>query len=293
MNRADATTAPCLTDEFEPITEIAVPLAGQQRHESALTLANALAEHWGLGVHIVHVRLPADPVDNDRLEEVRAAFRARHPQTEVSSTLLAAATVPEAVASAVPSTALIVMSSEHADRSGSSSTAEAILRSTGGPALLVGPHADYEDVAKPVIVALDGSPTAEGALDCAVAFSAALGQRLELVQVIDPATSAHVARLRSGGQQVSESGHVRAVAERLIADGHNVGWEVVHDTDPIRGLLAVEHRMGAGVIVVGSHGDSGLVRRMLGSTAMGLVAESSAPVLVMATGGRDEIEITG
>ena len=95
-------------------------------------------------MHIVHVRLPGDPVDNDRLEVVRSAFRARHPQIPIESTLVAGDAVAGALDSVVPSTALIVMSSDHADREGSASTAEEILRHVGVPALFVGPRADSE-----------------------------------------------------------------------------------------------------------------------------------------------------
>ncbi len=44
--------------------------------------------------------------------------------------------------------------------------------------------------------------------------------------------------------------------------------------------------------MVGSHGASGLPRRMLGSTAMGLVAGNTHPVLVVTTRALDEAELT-
>ena len=292
MNDSASTRAPNLIDEFISTSEIAVPLVARDRHEPALHVANDLAERWDLGVHIIHVRLPGDPVDNDQLEAIRSAFMARFPDTEISSTLVSGNDVAEAVSQAIPPTALTVMRSMHADGTGSASVAESILRATGVPAFVIGPKADVEDLSRPVVVALDGSPTAELALDAAVAFAAAIGQRVQLVQVIDPSTSAHVARLRAEGQRVAESGHLQSVAERLAAAGHNVGWEVMHETDVVRGLLSAVQHLGGGVVALGTHGDSGLARRMLGSTAMGLVAASPYPVLVVTTGGRDEVEIT-
>lgn len=292
MNRPSAMHAPHLSDEFLPTLEIIVPLAGKERHEPALTLAQRLAERWGIPVHIVHVQLQDDPVDGGRLEAARAAFRARYPQTGIKATLVAGDSVADAMTQVIPSSALIVMSSEHADEGEAGSVAEGILRSTGGPAVFLGPHADHEHIAGPVIVALDGSPTSEDALDCAVAFAEAMGERVQLVQVVDPATTQHVARLRADGQRVSESGHLQSVAARLVEAGHNAGWEVVHETDVVRGLIATARHCGSGVIAIGTHGDTGLARRMLGSTAMGLVAASTQPVLVVQTGGRDELEIS-
>lgn len=286
----DATTerAPCLMGEFEPTSEIAVPILARDRHDPALTVANDLAERWEIGVHIVHVRLPHDTVDNDRLEEVRAAFAGRHPETEIQSTLVSGESIPEALIPVIAPGALIVLKSEHAARGGSASVAEAILRTAAGPSLIIGPEASYEDLARPVLIALDGSPTSERALDTAVAFAESMDQRLVLVQVVTSATSAHVAKLRSEGQQVSESGHLRSVANRLNRAGHPVGWEVVHDEDSVSGILGAARQLKSGVIVLGTHGDSGLARRMLGSTAMGLVAKSSSPVLVVATAGGEE-----
>jgi len=292
MSEARIEQPPCLTGEFEPTSEITVPVLARDRHDPSLTLASELAARWGVGVHIVHVRLPDDPVDNDRLEEIRSAFRARHPNTEVASTLVAGESVPEAFAPVVAPRALTVMRSEHAARGGSASVAEGIMRLAGGPCLIIGADADHEHLDRPVVIALDGSPTAERALDTAVAFAESIDQRLVLVQVVTSATSAHVAKLRSEGQRVSESGHLRSIADRLADNGHQVGWEVVHADDAVTGILGAVRSLGAGVITLGTHGDSGLARRMLGSTAMGLVAEGSCPVLMATTGGHDELEIS-
>lgn len=292
MTHPSTTDAPCLIGEFDPVTEITVPIQARDRYERGLAVAAALAERWRLPVHIAHVRLSSDPVDNDRLEVVRSAFQARHPQIPTESTLVAGDAVPEALAPVVPRTALLVMSSDHADTDGTASIAEDILRDLGGVALLVGPRADSEHVIASVTVALDGSPTAERALPAGMAFAASLGTRAELVQVVNKATADHVARLREAGEQVSESGYVRSVADRLAAEGHNVGWEIVHDEDAVHGLLSSNERLGGGPIVIGTHGDTGLARRMLGSTAMGLVAGNNFPVLVVTTGGRDEPELS-
>lgn len=292
MTDPSTTDAPCLTDEFAPITEIAVPIRANRRYDRALAAAATLAERWNVPVHIVHVRVQNDPVDNDRLEVIRSAFHNQHPAIHAKSTLVSGEVIARALESVVPPTALIVMSSDHADRDGSSSTAEDILRHLGGLALIVGPHADSEHVIAPVTVALDGSPTAERALAAATAFAGSIGSRIELVQVVGQATSDHVARLRAQGQTVSESGYLHSVAERMTAEGHSVGWALVHDEDPVHGLLDANKNIGGGLIVIGTHGDTGLTRRMLGSTAMGLVADNNFPVLVVTTGGRDEAELS-
>ncbi len=286
-----AVTAPCLIDEFEQVTEIAVPIAGTERYERSLAVAALLASRWGVPVRIMHVRAESDAIDNERLEQIRAAFDHQHPEVVAGSTLVSGADVAETVEAVTPRSALVVMSSDHADRRATGSMAERIVRAVGA-ALIVGPDADSEHVIGPVTVALDGSPTAEGALDAAVAFARSLGQRVELVQVVDAATSAHVARLRESGERVSESGYLQSVVDRLSERGQTAGWEIVHHDDPVDGILGAARRHGGGPIVVGSHGSSGLARRMLGSTAMGLVAGNTHPVLVVATRQPDEAELT-
>ncbi len=221
MNETAANTAPCLISEFDQVTEIAVPIAGTERYERSLAVAAILASRWGVPVRIMHVRSEGDVVGNDRLEQIRTAFDHQHPEVVAGSTLVAGDDVAESVEAVTPPTALVVMSSDHADRRPIGSMAERILRVVG-VALIVGPDADSEHVLGPVTVALDGSPTAERALDAACSFARSFDQRLELVQVVDGATSAHVARLREAGEQVSESGYLRSVVKRL-ADARATG----------------------------------------------------------------------
>lgn len=291
MTEPITTKAPCLVGEFRPVTEIAVPVLGLDRYDRSLAVAARLAERWQIPVRVLHVRLPDDPVDNDRLEEVRSAFHAQHPQIPVETTLVAGDDIPAAVESIVEPTALVLMRSDHADRDLTPSTAERILRKVG-VGLIVGPDADSEHVFGPVTVALDGSPTAERALDAAIAFARSLDRPVHLVQVVDASTTAHVARLRDSGERVSESGYLQSVAERLEAEDVHVAWEIIHDEDPVAGVLSAVQRRGGGPVVLGSHGDSALGRRMLGSTAMGLVADNTYPVLVVSTARGAEPELT-
>ena len=241
-------------------------------------------------VRLLHIRLPDDPVDNDQLESIRAAFHGRHPQIPIESTLVSGEDVAAAVESIVGRSSFVLMRSDHVDREATPSIAERILRKVG-VAMIVGPSADADHVFGPVTIALDGSPTAERAIDVGMAFAQSIGRSVELVQVVDASTSAHVARLRAGGERVSESGYLMSVAERLEDEERHVSWEVIHAEDPVVGVSSVVERAGGGPIVLGSHGDSSLGRRLLGSTAMGLVAESRYPVLVVSTGNNGEPEL--
>ena len=55
---------------------------------------------------------------------------------------------------------------------------------------------------------------------------------------------------------------------------------IVEDMAPASGIVQTAREEGADLIVVGSHGRSGIARLMLGSVAARVVAESPLPVLV-------------
>ena len=55
---------------------------------------------------------------------------------------------------------------------------------------------------------------------------------------------------------------------------------MVENTAPAAGIVQVATEEGADLIVVGSHGRSGIARLMVGSVASKVVAESPIPVLV-------------
>jgi len=170
--------APCLVGEFQPVTEIVVASRRADRHDRALAVGATFAEHWQLPLRVVHVREADDPVDSDHLEVTRAALSNQHRSIEVASTLVSGGSVAEAVRSVCSPTSFVVMSSDHANQSGGPSAAEDIVRRIG-MAMIVGREADAEHVFGPVTVALDGSPTAEGALDAALAFAASTDADVE------------------------------------------------------------------------------------------------------------------
>jgi nucleotide-binding universal stress UspA family protein len=54
----------------------------------------------------------------------------------------------------------------------------------------------------------------------------------------------------------------------------------VEDVTAASGIVETAKELGADLIVLGSHGRSGIARLMLGSVATKVVAESPIPVLV-------------
>lgn len=82
------------------------------------------------------------------------------------------------------------------------------------------------------------------------------------------------------GQLVDERRRLHEIADRLAADGLQAEPLVVMGPT-IDKILEEAERIGAGEIVVGSHGHSGLRHLLLGNVAEALVKRSTRPVVIV------------
>ncbi len=142
-----------------------------------------------------------------------------------------------------------------------------------------------------ILVPLDGSPLAETALTHAEGLARHLSSRLLLVRVANlPATLiGEVAPM--GGPMPPEliedainaetdeaKEYLTKTAERLKGDGIETEWEVV-EGDPSHAIIETAHTRNCDLIVMGTHGRSGLPRLVLGSVADRILRDSHLPVL--------------
>lgn len=171
------------------------------------------------------------------------------------------------------------------------SVAERVIRLADCPVLTVPP--DSGDFApRNIVVASDFSACSDQALPAVSFLRRAFGARLLLTHVLPP---------QSRPAALSETGpppmmtdefmsHLREAAKRdleerveaLAADGIDV--ELTEAGDPGAEIVAVADRENADLIVVGTRGNSGVQRLMLGSTAEKIVRRSDHPVLTVTPG---------
>ncbi len=71
------------------------------------------------------------------------------------------------------------------------------------------------------------------------------------------------------------------MVERLFAPGMPARIEVLPDDSVAHGILAAADRVGADMIVMGTHGRTGLSRLVLGSVAEAVLRRAAVPVLVV------------
>lgn len=141
---------------------------------------------------------------------------------------------------------------------------------------------------KKLLVPVDGSATSQLAVDKAVGLARAFGSEMTVLFVIDPYPFTGVGEGFAYGQN-HYFGALRAEAEAALAGARKAMDEagiqgsasVVESHVVWRGILEAASGGGADLIVMGSHGRSGIEKLMLGSVAQRVVAQATIPVLVV------------
>ena len=141
-----------------------------------------------------------------------------------------------------------------------------------------------------ILVAVDGSPTADRALDEAIQLAGKLGSELVIAHVIDNSYLKYdVGYLDVGrvAETLIDSGKQIVAEARAKAEKAGVRVKTVMVDDPIGRFdigIAIEEaakEAGAQALVLGTHGRRGVRRLFLGSVAESVVRQSSLPVLLV------------
>jgi nucleotide-binding universal stress UspA family protein len=268
-----------------------VPLDGSSFAERALRPAAALAaRHDGGGtpgrVLLLACTWPEDPPVQPRLDD-RAALLGDVVDVDVrvldgvqpaEGILQTLAVVPDAV---------LCMATH--GRGGLraavlGSVAEDVLCRADTPVLLVGPG--VQGTVLPgergrMIVTSDGSPVAETVLPHAARWARDHRMQPWLVEVIGPDEGVHppgqpsVIELRQEAER-----RLERLVSRLDDAGQPVRTEVLHGLPASRSINGFAADLPASLIVMASHGRSGLLRTALGSVAGEVVRHAPCPVLV-------------
>jgi nucleotide-binding universal stress UspA family protein len=140
-----------------------------------------------------------------------------------------------------------------------------------------------------ILVPLDGSALAERALSQAADMARVIGAQLRLVSAVPPIEllvyrSAELAQLATVSQhqeRITAGARLAATARRLRTCGLSVD-AVVQDGPPATVIDAMARTIGADLIVMATHGESGWGPRLYGSVAEDVVRKAAAPVLLVA-----------
>lgn len=172
--------------------------------------------------------------------------------------------------------AMIVMSSTGRGRSAAvlGSVADDVLRVMLGPIIVIGPEVEeFETFAGDIVVPVDGSDFSETSLPLAASWGIAFGATPWIVEVLtEPIPS---------GVDVFESSYPNRLARELQATSHHdVEFDVLHGPSAARSIADYALHNKASLIVMSTHGRTGLSRLNVGSTAAAVVRSSVCPVVL-------------
>lgn len=179
------------------------------------------------------------------------------------------------------------------------SVADRLMRQATCPVLTVrsAPEGGPRREIRRICYATDFSPTARAAWPWVVAIAGAAGAEVDLVHVtFEPVADRHLSAETIGrmAQVLHEQGRIEA--ERFL-ERSALPRERVHVrlTQGVPGEQIVHRAQerSADLIVMGTHGWSGIVRWMLGSVAHHVVQTASCPVLTVAPASVQEATLAG
>lgn len=149
-----------------------------------------------------------------------------------------------------------------------------------------------------ILVPLDGTPDAEQAIAAVKAVDSEFASDVTLL-LVSPSESALLASL---GESFGASGSVAAAVEQTrtfrelgqvylssVRDQHgDASWTFrVESGNPSDVIVRVAHEADVDLIVMASHGRSGLRRVLLGSVAEEVLRHAKRPLLVVPVEGED------
>ncbi len=139
----------------------------------------------------------------------------------------------------------------------------------------------------PVLLATDGSPTAEKATETAIELAQLLDTELVVVSVWDLSyATVGLAPMPINGElaKLEEEEAARKVAAEAAARSEEAGVEartIVLRGLPVEEICLASERYEPRFLVIGSHGWETLKRALFGSVSTGVLHRAKCPVLVV------------
>ncbi len=187
------------------------------------------------------------------------------------------------------------------------SVADRIARASSTPVLIVHPETEGADIASPptlqrLVVPIDGSDNALQALPLAIAIAKRQNLPIHLVEVINPAnlllpTPIGVSNYPADFYQEIEDEMTTSARESLDLASEGISSAGVSFTTAIltgSTVDAIESELEPGdLIVMTSHGRSGIRRWLLGSVAEKLIRSGKSPVVLVPIEDRQTLTEAG
>jgi nucleotide-binding universal stress UspA family protein len=284
------------------LSTILVPLDGSALAEQALPFAQRVARPSQARVmltRVVPVRSGSEtsveasvaPTARENLEEIASRFR--NAEIDVEMALLEGDAATGIVGTAEARGADLIIMSTHG-RSGVGrwrygSVADAVIRLANVPIMLVPPELSLpwpSDRRVRIVVPLDESQLSEAVLGSALEFATRLDAELLLVEVVawPPMVYSDPAEFLAydlDEQVAAARRYLADVATRLKESGAHVRCRAEVGPTPAAMIVQLARDEHADLIVMATHGPSGLARVVLGSTTTGALQLAGVPLLIV------------
>jgi nucleotide-binding universal stress UspA family protein len=170
------------------------------------------------------------------------------------------------------------------------STTERVVRTSAVPVLAVPPDSDRSYPPGHVLVGTDGSDGSDAALAEGIGIASHAGAALDVVTVLeDSLLGIDVRSAAAAKERERRDEELLATARERAADaGLDPVETAIEEGDVVATLTGYADDHAVDLIVVGTHGRTGIDRRLLGSVTAGLLRTASIPVLYVRATGDEE-----
>ena len=154
-----------------------------------------------------------------------------------------------------------------------------VVRGGRVPVLVISSHTEVQEDPKfdKILLPLDGSPTSEVAIDKAVELAVAFNAELVLYQGI---AHSPITNPAFDSEVKLEIANAKKYLKKVGASHPELRYRVLVDiAGPAKGIL--KHAGDCDLVVMGSHGRSGVQRWLLGSVAEKAIQSATKPVMIV------------
>jgi nucleotide-binding universal stress UspA family protein len=138
-----------------------------------------------------------------------------------------------------------------------------------------------------ILVAVDLSPATDAVVEAARGIAELTGVSMHILHAVEaeadfvcPEGDPETRRRKVAKQFPLEQGRVQALANKLLDDGLDASALLVCGSG-VEATLKEADILGAGLIVIGTHGHGAVYDVLIGSYSAGIIRKSKLPVLVV------------
>jgi nucleotide-binding universal stress UspA family protein len=134
---------------------------------------------------------------------------------------------------------------------------------------------------KTIVLATDGSKYSKAAADRAISFAKSYGGEMKIVSVVDVPPEFYAEAPQAVDDLIKKAKEFVADIKKQ-ADAEGVSAQTfIRESEVFENITNLAREQNADVIVIGSHGRTGLRRLLMGSVAEKVIGHAACPVLVV------------